>query len=77
MKKILCSILLASTTILAIAQLNMTLTDQINYPQGTSSLWGYIDPEDGTEYAAVGTRTGRNSGANPVGMSEKFGKFYF
>ncbi len=49
---------MAYTSLLASAQLNMTLTDQINYPQGTSSLWGYIDPEDSTEYAAVGTRTG-------------------
>ncbi len=40
------------------AQLNMTLTDQIDYTQALSSLWGYIDPEDSTEYAAVGTATG-------------------
>lgn len=39
-------------------QLNMDLLDQIDYPQVLSSLWGYIDPEDGTEYAAVGTSTG-------------------
>ncbi len=58
MKKTLLSVLMAFASLLASAQLNMTLTDQIAYPQGTSSLWGYIDPEDGTEYAAVGTRTG-------------------
>ncbi len=42
----------------AFAQLNMTLTDQIDYTQELSSLWGYIDPETGKEYAAVGTETG-------------------
>ncbi|MBK8561865.1 MAG: choice-of-anchor B family protein [Saprospiraceae bacterium] len=58
MKKTVLSVLMAFASLLASAQLNMSLTDQIAYPQGTSSLWGYIDPEDGTEYAAVGTRTG-------------------
>ncbi|MCC6726262.1 MAG: choice-of-anchor B family protein [Saprospiraceae bacterium] len=42
----------------AFAQLNMTLTDQIDYTQDLSSLWGYIDPTTGKEYAAVGTETG-------------------
>lgn len=42
----------------AFAQLNMTLTDQIDYSQEVSNIWGYIDPEDSTEYAAVGTSTG-------------------
>ncbi len=58
MKKTVLSVLMAIASLLASAQMNMSLTDQIAYPQGTSSLWGYIDPEDGTEYAAVGTRTG-------------------
>ncbi|MCC6726503.1 MAG: choice-of-anchor B family protein [Saprospiraceae bacterium] len=58
MKKTVLSFLMAIASLWANAQLNMTLADQINYAQGTSSLWGYIDPEDGTEYAAVGTRTG-------------------
>ncbi len=58
MRKTLLSFLLACTAALAIAQLNMTLTDQIDYTPQVSSLWGYIDPEDGTEYAAVGVSTG-------------------
>jgi|GEM_PF-136024 len=58
MKKILLSILFALPAALAFSQLNMTLTDQIDYTPQVSSLWGYIDPEDGTEYAAVGVQTG-------------------
>ncbi|MBI5915513.1 MAG: choice-of-anchor B family protein [Bacteroidetes bacterium] len=58
MKKLLLAMLLACSTAGLFAQLNMTLTDQIDYSQQLSSLWGYIDPEDSTEYAAVGTATG-------------------
>ncbi|MBI5916474.1 MAG: choice-of-anchor B family protein, partial [Bacteroidetes bacterium] len=58
MKKTILLLLLACQMVPAFAQLNMTLTDQIDYTQNLSSLWGYIDPEDSTEYAAVGTSTG-------------------
>lgn len=58
MKKLVLACLLLMSLGNAFAQLNMTLTDQIDYPQNLSSLWGYIDPEDSTEYAAVGTATG-------------------
>jgi len=58
MKKLFLACFLAVSLGNAFAQLNMTLTDQIDYTQQLSSLWGYIDPEDGTEYAAVGTATG-------------------
>lgn len=58
MKKLLLACLCALSLGSVFAQLNMTLTDTIYYQQGTSSLWGYIDPEDSTEYAAVGTRSG-------------------
>ena len=58
MKRLFFTCLLAVLGLFANAQLNMTLLDQINYTQNCSSLWGYIDPEDGTEYAAVGTVTG-------------------
>lgn len=58
MRKIVLSFLMACASLLATAQLNMTLTDQIDYMPQVSSLWGYIDPEDGTEYAAVGVATG-------------------
>lgn len=58
MKKTFLTILMACYALLASAQLNMTLTDQIDYTPQVSSLWGYIDPEDSTEYAAVGVSTG-------------------
>lgn len=58
MKKILLSVLCSLSAFLAFAQLNMTLSDQLNYGVFVSSLWGYIDPEDSTEYAAVGVSTG-------------------
>jgi choice-of-anchor B domain-containing protein len=58
MKKLVLACICAMALGSVFAQLNMTLTDQIDYPQELSSLWGYIDPEDGTEYAAVGTATG-------------------
>lgn len=58
MKKLVLACICALSLGSVFAQLNMNLTDTIFYPQGTSSLWGYIDPEDSTEYAAVGTKTG-------------------
>jgi choice-of-anchor B domain-containing protein len=58
MKRIFFLFLCSVLKITSFAQLNMTLTDQIDYTQAVSSLWGYIDPEDSTEYAAVGTATG-------------------
>lgn len=58
MRKTVLSFLLAFSATLAFSQLNMTLTDQIDYTPQVSSLWGYIDPEDSTEYAAVGVSTG-------------------
>ena len=58
MKKTSLAFLLALSSLTAMAQLNMTLADSIDYTQNLSSLWGYIDPEDSTEYAAVGTATG-------------------
>jgi choice-of-anchor B domain-containing protein len=58
MKRIVLTFFIACFSLLASAQLNMTLLDQIDYTQVCSSLWGYIDPEDSTEYAAVGTSTG-------------------
>jgi len=58
MKKILFALLFAGACANLFGQLNMTLLDQIDYPQELSNIWGYIDPEDSTEYAAVGTATG-------------------
>ncbi len=68
MKKLVLACFMLFAASLSFAQLNMTLTDQIFYPQETSSLWGYIDPEDGTEYAAVGTKTG----VSIVNLSDPF-----
>ena len=39
------------------AQLNMTLTGQLDYNDGVNDIWGYVDTE-GTEYALVGLETG-------------------
>lgn len=58
MKKALFTLLFAFAATFGFSQLNMTLFDQVPYPQGLSSLWGWTDPDDGTEYALVGTRTG-------------------
>jgi choice-of-anchor B domain-containing protein len=58
MKKFLFALMFSGFVGATFGQLNMTLTDQIDYSQNVSSLWGYIDPDTGTEYAAVGTATG-------------------
>ncbi len=58
MKKtvLLCALLIAAEW--AVAQLNMTLVSQVQYSQSLSDVWGWVDPDDSTEYALVGTRTG-------------------
>ncbi|MBK9018238.1 MAG: choice-of-anchor B family protein [Saprospiraceae bacterium] len=58
MKKTVLSFLLAFTSALASAQLNMTLLDQIDYTPNTNDIWGWVDPDDGKEYALVGLVTG-------------------
>ncbi|MCB0662720.1 MAG: choice-of-anchor B family protein, partial [Saprospiraceae bacterium] len=40
------------------AQLNMELRSTYQYNQRLNDVWGWTDPDDGTEYALVGTRTG-------------------
>ena len=40
------------------AQLNMELTDQLEYSDDLNDIWGWTDPETGTEYALVGLREG-------------------
>ncbi|HKK79161.1 MAG TPA: hypothetical protein VJ933_06010, partial [Phaeodactylibacter sp.] len=40
------------------AQLNMELTDQLEYDDDLNDIWGWTDPETGTEYALVGLREG-------------------
>lgn len=58
MKKTLLSILLACIGTLAFSQLNMTLLDEIDYGVNANDVWGYVDPDDGTEYALVGLVNG-------------------
>lgn len=58
MKKTLFTLLLACWVSLTFAQLNMTLLDQVDYAQDLNDIWGWVDPDDGTEYAIVGVRNG-------------------
>lgn len=58
MKKTALILLLACLAMLADAQLNMTLLDQIDYASNTNDIWGWVDPDDGTEYALVGLVSG-------------------
>ena len=56
MKKF-CLLLLASIfTLPIVAQLNMTLRAEVDFPQRLNDIWGY--ERDGREYALVGTATG-------------------
>lgn len=56
---------------LLFSQLNMTLISNLDYTQGVNDIWGYADPDDGTEYALVGLVDGLSivslaDPANPV-----------
>lgn len=52
---IICSLLTLNTIH---AQLNMSLLSTIDYTPRTSDIWGWVDPDDGTEYAIVGLLNG-------------------
>lgn len=58
MRKILLFAFLVSQPIFSFSQLNMVLLDQLNYPTSANDVWGWVDPDDGTEYAIVGLKTG-------------------
>ncbi len=58
MKKFLLSFLLSIYATLAICQLNMQLLDQMDYTVNNNDVWGWVDPDDGTEYAIVGLVNG-------------------
>ncbi|MBI1224796.1 MAG: choice-of-anchor B family protein [Bacteroidetes bacterium] len=58
MKKLLLALLFIGTFGKVFCQLNMTLLDQVDYTQDLNDVWGWVDPDDGTEYALVGTVTG-------------------
>lgn len=54
------------------SQLNMSLLSHIPYSQSVNDIWGWVDPDDGTEYALVGTATGLSivSLADPANATE-------
>lgn len=58
MKKLLFTCLLAIISTMAFSQLNMTLLDEMNYNVNSNDIWGWVDPDDGTEYALVGLVNG-------------------
>jgi choice-of-anchor B domain-containing protein len=62
--------LLCSTSIFA--QLNMDLVGQLGYNTNLSDIWGWADPDDGTEYAIVGLGNGTSivSLADPSNPTE-------
>jgi choice-of-anchor B domain-containing protein len=40
------------------AQLNMSLLSTVEYNSKSNDIWGWVDPDDGTEYAIIGLRNG-------------------
>lgn len=72
MKKTLLTLVWACCAALSFAQLNMTLLDSKDYSQDLNDIWGWVDPDDSTEYALVGTVTGTSvvSLADPQNIVE-------
>lgn len=71
MKKITLLLFSCFVSSFCFSQLNMSYVGQITYPLELSDVWGYVDPEDGTEYAIVGIENGTSvvslaDPANPV-----------
>ena len=58
MKKTLFLFLLSFASAVTFGQLNMTLLDNVAYTQDLSDVWGWVDPDDSTEYAIVGVYNG-------------------
>ncbi|MEZ4960018.1 MAG: choice-of-anchor B family protein [Saprospiraceae bacterium] len=58
MKKTTTILLLLHFAGMAFSQLNMTLLDQIDYAPNANDIWGWVDPDNGKEYALVGLVTG-------------------
>ncbi len=58
MKKILFLFLFSIVGAFSFGQLNMALLDHLEYNVDLSCLWGWVDPDDGTEYALVGAYNG-------------------
>lgn len=57
MKRVFLLLSVVILPFLGAAQLNMTLLDQLDYPDDLNDIWGWVAP-DGTEYAIVGVTTG-------------------
>ena len=72
MIRIYLSAVLACLTFSTFGQLNMNLLSNLEYDQSLSDIWGYADPDDGTEYALVGLRNGTSivSLADPTNATE-------
>ncbi len=58
MKKTTTILLLLFFVANAFSQLNMQLLDQIDYTPNSNDIWGWVDPDNGKEYALVGLVTG-------------------
>jgi len=46
------------TVSVSFAQLNVSFVSQLSYDVDANDIWGWADPDDGTEYALVGLRDG-------------------
>ena len=71
MKQVLLFFALAVLPFAGIAQLNMSILDQLEYPSELNDIWAWVAP-DGTEYALVGATTGVSivSLADPENIQE-------
>lgn len=71
MKRLLLLLSVVFLPFLSSAQLNMSLLDQLDYPDALNDIWGWAAP-DGTEYAIVGVTTGVSivSLENPQNIQE-------
>lgn len=58
MKCFLKTICLLGVAQVSWGQLNMTLEAHLTYDESLSDVWGWVDPDDSTEYALVGTYSG-------------------
>lgn len=76
MKYIVLLLLLCSLTVcckgLSAQAFNTVLRDNLDYTPRLNDVWGYVDPDDGTEYALVGLSTGLSivSLADPDNIAE-------
>lgn len=58
MKKVLLLLFFSAGWFLSTAQLNMSLLSQVEYNVSLNDVWGWVDPQSGTEYALVGLVNG-------------------